>query len=162
MKRTEKVSADWLSLVALPEVSEIEVGVFGSEGDAQHKGGAAMSLAALATIHEFGALIKDKAGNVVGEIPARSFIRAWFDENEERVHAFFASRLVKLGPAKWDLSLEQTALWIQAEIQRRIRRGIAPKLAKSTVDRKGSSKPLIDSGALLAGILAKVNGKQAQ
>jgi hypothetical protein len=158
MKRTEKVSKTWKAFANLPEVTTIEVGVFQAEGAEKHSTNGKQTVADIAAIHEFGALITTGEGLTV--IPARSFIRAWFDENEDKIQAYFAQRLDKLGPERWTQALEQTALWIQSQIQRRIRKGIPPKLAQSTIDRKKSSKPLIDTGQLLAAILAKVDGKQ--
>lgn len=159
MKRTEKVSKAWKAFAELPEVTTIEVGVFQAEGAVKHRTDGKKTVAEIAAIQEFGALIRTQDGEGLTIIPARSFIRAWFDENEEKIQAFFAQRLEKLGPERWAQALNQTALWIQAQIQRRIRKGIRPKLAQSTIDRKGSSKPLIDTGQLLAAILAKVDGK---
>ena len=158
-------SADWLAFERLPEVLEIQAGIFAEQGERMKEvlegNSNGITLAEVANIHEFGALLKNKDGEVIGEIPARSFIRAWFDENEEQIQAAYLRLLNKHGPEHWDLAVQQLALWIQASIQRRIRRGLSPELADSTKARKKSSKPLIDTGQLLAAILAKVNGKIA-
>lgn len=163
MRVTDTKSKEWDAFEVLPEVWLIQAGIFKDQGDQVadvlegHAG--AITLGEVANIQEFGALLKNEEGEVVGEIPARSFIRAWFDENENRIQAVFLSRIKKLGLAEWRLALDQTALWIQSDIQRRMRRGIGPKLAKSTSDRKNSTKQLIDTGQLLAAIIAKVDGK---
>lgn len=165
MKVTDTKSDDWSAFEKLPEVWVIKAGIFQEQAETTatvlegHAG--AITLGEVANIQEFGALLKNADGEVIGEIPARSFIRAWFDENEARIQAVFLNRISKLGPDKWHEALEQTALWIQSDIQRRIRRGIGPKLADSTAARKKSTKPLIDTGQLLAAILAKLDGKIA-
>lgn len=165
MRVTDKKSAEWDAFEALHEVWLIQAGIFQDQADKVkevlegHEG--PITLGEVANIQEFGALLKNSEGEVVGEIPARSFIRAWFDENEDRIQAVFLKRISKLGPGQWRMALDQTALWIQADIQRRMRRGIAPALAKSTSDRKHSTKPLIDTSQLLSSILAKVDGKIA-
>ncbi len=163
MRVTDKKSADWDALQALPEVWLIEAGLFRDQAADAHEAleghDSAITIGEVGNIQEFGALLKNSDGDVIGEIPARSFIRAWFDENEERIQAVFLQRLTKLGPAHWQQALDQTALWIQADIIRRVRRGIAPPLAASTIANKGSTKPLIDTGQLMAALLAKVNGK---
>ncbi len=165
MKRSETKHADWIAFARLPSEIVITAGIFQEEGarpkrkgKGQKRGGK-MTLAEIANVHEFGALLKNADGEVIGEIPARSFIRAWFDANEGRIQAKFVERLSKVGPANWALAFDQVALWIEAELKRNIRRGIPPPLAAETIRRKRSSKPLIDTGQLLNAILAKVDGK---
>ena len=159
-------SDGWKAFERLPEVLEITAGVFAEQGERLKEvlegSPSGITLAEVANIHEFGALLKNKDGDVIGEIPARSFIRAWFDENEARIQGMYLKLLDKHGPEQWETAVQQLALWIQGEIQRRIRRGIDPPLAESTKERKKSSKPLIDTGQLVASIMAKVNGRFAR
>lgn len=164
MKRSEVVSKDWIAFMSLPSEITIEAGIFqdkGSEPKKRGKGGrkSKLTLIEIAAVHEFGALLKDAAGEVIGEIPQRSFLRAWFDANQERVQAEFVRRLSIEGPENWARALNQVALWIEAELRRNVRRGIPPPLAEETKRRKRSSKPLIDTGQLVNSIMAKVNGK---
>ena len=51
-----------------------------------------------------------------------------------------------------DAALEQFGAWSKGEIQARIARGVPPPNAASTVKRKGSSTPLIDTGILRSSI----------
>lgn len=121
---------------------KIAVGVFEADGQVDVGGGT--TLIEVAIINEFG-----------GEgIPARSFLRAWFDENKERAQK--ALMVLLQGVIKGDTqpkqALERFGLWLQGEIQRRIAQGIPPTNADSTIAKKGSSKPLIATGQLRSSI----------
>ena len=123
----------------------IEVGVL--DGERPH-GDDAVSILEVAVFNEFG----------TATIPERSFIRAWFDENE----AGLRQDLVKLmqsvvrGQRTPDQILELLGQRCVGQIQARIAAGIAPDNAPSTVARKGSSTPLIDTGALRSSISYRV------
>lgn len=52
--------------------------------------------------------------------------------------------------------LERVGLWAQGSIQQRISDGIPPPNAESTIRRKGSSTPLIDTGQLRTSIKYRV------
>lgn len=164
MKRTETKSTDWIAFERLPREFTIEAGIFEEKGRERKKPGKgqkapSLSLIEIAAVHEFGALLKNKLDEVIGEIPQRSFLRAWFDANLERIEATLLRRLDVEGPANWERAVNQWALWIEAELKRNLRRGIPPPLADETIERKGSTKPLIDTGQLVNSIMAKVNGK---
>ena len=163
MIKKDTKSAAWADLVRLPSEITIEAGIFQEEGSQPKKSRknrkTKLSLVEIAACHEFGSLIKNAAGAVLGEIPQRSFLRAWFDANEERIQAYFVRRLAIEGPENVDRAMNQLALWIEGEIRRNIRRRIPPPLATETIRRKGSTVPLIDTGQLINAILAKVDGK---
>lgn len=130
----------------------IKVGVLdkdGGEPKTEHDGTAGdVTLADVATWMEFG----------TEKIPARSFIRAWFDENEERVGKMLhvMLRSVIEGKRTREQALELLGQKFAAEIQARIASGIDPPLAESTIKRKGSSTPLIDTGQLRSAISYEV------
>jgi hypothetical protein len=164
MKRTDTKSTDWIAFERLPSEILIEAGIFQEKGAERKKGrkAAKLSLLEIAACHEFGALLKDATGEVIGEIPQRSFLRAWFDANEEKVQAAFVRRLSQEGPENWAKALNQVALWIEAELKRNVRKGGTPPfepLKEATKERKKSTKPLIDTGQLVNAIMAKVDGK---
>lgn len=109
---------------------------------------------ALATIHEFGS---PAAG-----IPERSFIRASIDANQAKYFRFvqkLAGRVV-LGQVSTERVLNLLGLLMVSDIQARIESGIGPPLKQATIDRKGSSKPLIDSGILKNSITHTVEKKR--
>jgi len=85
------------------------------------------------------------------KIPERSFMRTTFDEQEGELSKYF-SRLydrLKRGQTTVYDALKNIGLRHSNDIKRTITyRNILPALAPSTVKRKGSSKTLIDSGAL--------------
>lgn len=84
------------------------------------------------------------------KIPERSFIRSAFDKNVRKYQR------ACLREAKKALLLKQTPEQAigrvgeiaKADIIRGINRGISPPLKAATIRRKGSSKPLIDTGQL--------------
>lgn len=127
----------------------ITTGVHGDEGEQLHDS-EGVSIADVASFAEFG----------LGQ-PQRSWLRAWFDENSHRLEAMLAKQLQAAMTAgeSFEWAMERTALWMQADIQRRIRNRISPPNAASTIARKGSSTPLIDTGVFRSAILSYFEGK---
>jgi hypothetical protein len=125
----------------------IEVGVFGAPGEAEHKGTPGLTVLQVGTFQEFG----------LG-VPERSFIRAYFDENAEALQKMSARLMASLidGKRTRDQCLELLGLRMVAEIQKRIAAGISPPNAQSTIDRKKSSTPLVDTGQLRSSISYRV------
>lgn len=126
----------------------LTVGVHDDAGGGAHGGGTVIDVA---TKNEFG----------LG-VPQRSFIGAWADERR----AMHEDHLVKLGEAlvkgtvkDVKFGLAQLGEVYVGEVQSRIAGGIAPPNAPSTIARKGSSTPLIDTGVLRSSIAAKVDGQ---
>lgn len=132
--------------------SRVKVGVLDDapkeEGDS--RAGGDLSLLEVAALHEFGA---PDAG-----IPQRSFIRAGVDKNlpviRQTQHALAVQ--VMRGQATLPVALDRLGAKVAALLQNRIARGIDPPNAASTIARKGSSKPLVDTGQLKASITWKV------
>jgi hypothetical protein len=108
------------------------------------------TLAEIAAFQEFGTV----------HIPERSFLRATVDQGQEQIRTLqrklgraVVSNKQRMDPRR---ALELLGLRITSMIQARIRGGIDPELAQSTIDRKGSSTPLIDTGQLIQSIAFKV------
>lgn len=115
-------------------------------GNAQRDGSEELTNVDVAYIHEFGSL--------ENSIPERSFVRAPFSKNREKYLDTLAAVVEKsfsgkMKPAK---GLELIGAQMAADMQNEIRRGIPPANAPSTVARKNSSKPLIDTGQLVNSI----------
>ncbi len=93
--------------------------------------------AALGAIHEFG----------LGRVPARSFIRAWVDENQRGWMRWLKERLYAalMGREAWADNFGKYAV---EGIRARINLGISPPLEEETVRRKGHATPLIESEQL--------------
>jgi len=160
----------------------VQVGVFGAKASADHGGKPNIEIAAA---HELGATINHPGGTAyfIGAdgmahfvsdatatralprtkphkivIPERSFLRATFDQKTDNI-AKTAKKLqnqVIAGKLDTKKALETLGLYIKGLIQRRISSGIPPPLKPATIKRKGSSKPLIDTGQLRASIDHKV------
>lgn len=128
----------------------VKVGVLEDKGsEAKHdedEEPGEMTVLEVATIHEFGA---PAAG-----IPARSFIRGTVDEEAGEITAAQRKLAIAVLSGKLEVgrALNQLGALVSARIQRRIARGIQPPLLPRTVARKGSSKPLVNTGQLRSSI----------
>ena len=106
--------------------------------------------AELLAVHEFGT--KD------GRIPERAPIRSSMAKHQDKYVTTHAENLRKVvrGDMPFDKSLDLLGLRAAADVQQNIRDGDFVPLAQSTIDRKGSSKPLIDSGGMRQAITHEV------
>lgn len=127
---------------------EVAVGVL--EGSVDGEGA---SIAEYATYNEFG----------TGDIPARPFMAMSFDENKAQIDSDF----IKQGKAMAAGRITtQHALTVIGQKQAdRIKntitgRDITPRLAASTVSaKKGSTKTLVDTGAMVNAVHISVRGR---
>lgn len=127
---------------AMLEKAYVKVGVLASKGgSAKHEDGK-LSLIEIAAIHEFG----------LGSSPERSFIRHTFivrvAEDLAKKTAELARAVImdRVAPMR---ALEMLGMWGASEVKKTITEDdIPPPLAQSTIDAKGSSKPLVDTGLL--------------
>lgn len=118
----------------------VEVGILATEGDAEK--GPGLTLFEVAEQHEFGF-----------GVPERSFIRAFFDENEDEVRKMLVKHMPDtLGKSDKKEVMHKLGIWLVAKCQTRIRAHIEPALSPMTVQLKGSSTPLIDTGQLWTSI----------
>lgn len=161
----------------LPRRITITVGVHADDGAQPHEvandttpGAAndterALTVAEIATIHEFGlpGPFPTRSGGVFPGIPQRSFIRAWFDEQQEFIAKTLTSQmaLVVAGKLTPEVAGQRIALAFEGSMKQRISRGIPPPNARRTILAKGSSKPLIDTGQLRNAIRARADVETA-
>ena len=130
----------------------VRVGIQGPEASAPKEGGredAPLSNVEVAATHEFG----------IGQ-PRRSFLADTFDLQQPALH-LMAERVaerVMLGKMPLRVGLEVLGHFMRNAIVDRIDAGIEPESADATIQRKGSSKPLIDKGQLKASITHLVEG----
>lgn len=98
------------------------------------------SLIEIGAIHEFGAK----------HIPERSFLRVPLRASQKEFASAFKRIMPKVanGDMTMPQALEQIGAKAASVSQEAISAGIEPANAESTVKRKGSSKPLIDTGRL--------------
>jgi len=153
---------------ALPKKQiRVTVGVHGDDGSERHVANdtaeADLTVVDVGTFHEFGVgpftvqtFSADGSASVHEHpgIPQRSFIRAWFDESQDFIRQTLESqmKLVVAGKLTVDQAKDRIALAFEGSVKQRIARGIAPPLAQSTIEKKKSSKQLIDRGQLRAAV----------
>lgn len=131
----------------------VTIGVHEKEGSVKKESDGAtkepLKLVEVATFHEFG----------TENITQRSFIRANDADNYRKYKQMIAEIKDKIIFNEFGIAQGLGLLGeaIRADIQRKIRSGISPALKPSTIARKGSSTPLIDTGQLINGITYKVN-----
>lgn len=124
-----------------------------------------VTLAAIGTVHEFG--------SADGRIPQRSYLRSTVDERRrEYAKALRAaadaalvevvrSRRVNLDAVR--RKFERVGAFAVGDVKRKITDLRTPPNAPSTIRRKGSDNPLIDTGRLRASIDFEVRlGKAAR
>jgi len=124
----------------------VAIGVLEDSGD--HGDG--LSVAEVATFNEFG----------TETIPERSFIRSTVDQNFnnylERSRKLQSKVILQELSVKEALSVLGES--IQSDIIKTINAGVDPENDPKTIERKGSSTPLIDTGQLKQSIRYKVDG----
>lgn len=164
----------------------VQVGIYGGEATADHGGVPNIKVAAT---HEYGLVLDHPGGTayfldndgrahfVSNEkatpdmprtqphkipVPERSFIRATVDLYSKKIGALAKGLQSKVfaGEMETKQALETLGLYVKGLIQSRISKGIGPPLKAATIRRKGSSKPLIDTGQLRASIDSKVNNAE--
>jgi hypothetical protein len=109
---------------------------FPAEFDEKVKGSENFNLVSLAAVLEFGN----------EHIPARPVLRQTLEENHEKYTTLFIQWFDQGVPAAQ--IYERLAVMAQGDVQMNIVKGEWVANAKSTIKRKKSSKPLIDTGKM--------------
>ena len=82
-------------------------------------------------------------------MPSRPFLRKSVDENESKIKEFLEGEVKALvNGADVEQILKEIGLFQKDLIQEKITEGSFASNADSTIQRKGSSKPLIDTGRM--------------
>lgn len=138
--------------------SHVKVGILAGKGADTPGDDTSLTLAQIAAIHEYGA----PAAN----IPERSFLRSTFRRHSAALGSTTA-RLAKLVLARKltnTAALNLLGMWASSKVKREITgaQHIPPPLAEkrsptgrllwSTAERKGSDRPLVDTGQLVNSI----------
>lgn len=148
---TDRGADGLLSRLRRAAGARVRVGVLEEATKAtREEEGSPLTLLEVAAIHEFGA---PAAG-----IPQRSFIRAGVDTQLaeiQRVQRALAGQTIR-GAITLDVALDRLGAKVSALLQNRIAAGIDPPNSAATIARKGSSKPLVDTGQLKAAITWRV------
>jgi hypothetical protein len=94
--------------------------------------------------HEFG----------TADVPQRSFLRDTADRNSLAYRRFLRKAMERAAKGKFLASqaFKLVGFKVASDVKERIRAHIPPPNAPSTIKKKGSSTPLIDTGSLLNSI----------
>lgn len=89
--------------------------------------------------------------------PERSFLRATFDEKQREIKEFIAQLMYKISGLEitTEQALNQLGAFGVKLVVQKIDSQIPPPNAPSTIARKGSSTPLIDSGQMRQTLLSQ-------
>jgi len=128
----------------------VKVGVTENVGSQTVGGGA--TLAQIAAWNELGVLgppMSENGGNK-WFIPPRPFIRGFVDGKREQIQKTLdkLAKLVTEGKLTAETAMARLGEFGQSGVKSYIRIGVFTPNASSTVARKGSSKPLMDTGTL--------------
>jgi len=119
-----------------------------------------VNVAQVAAVHEFGATITHENG-AKSVIPARPFMRPTVAEKgSEWVDMLAAgARSVLTGGATAPQVMEVVALRAAADVAKTISKITSPPLSPLTIARKGSTKPLVDTGQMIQAVTGIVEKK---
>jgi len=144
---------------------QVEIGIF---ADASRDG--AVPMLVIAAANEFGAKIPKRQARFEDLddgnpekwiiIPERSYLRAWFDENVDALQATMERLIGQVveGKISGRAALETIGGYVVTHVQAYMVDLKTPPNAPSTIARKGSSNPLIDTGQLKDAITWRVVG----
>jgi hypothetical protein len=132
------------------------IGIQGQEASKKHPNADGLTVAEVGSFHEFGI-----------NVPRRSFLRDWFDENKETLSKRLRNIAKRIASPHSKMTSKKGLNIFGAisvgEIQSRITSGIFPPLSEVTKKRRAGTKkgtisatPLIDTGQLRSSITWKV------
>lgn len=145
-----------------PEGAGVYVGIRQGKG-AEHDADSDVTLAEYATENEFG----------TAKIPERSFLRSTMDEQAEKYQGMIAQAVTTtidnargstsvvrgfVGLGGFRTALERLGVVAVGDVKRKIVTGPFTPNSPVTIARKGSSRPLIDTGRLRNSIESEVRG----
>ncbi len=124
--------------------SVVKAGILAKDGSNNHSEG--ITVFQIGMIHEFGAPEKN--------IPRRSFIRVPIENNIKEITKLIENnhRLVSENSMSAEVALDRIGIKAQNTIKESFRKNDWKPNSRATVKRKGSSRPLIDTGQLIGSI----------
>lgn len=128
--------------------SRISVGLHAKEGQEAHRG-EAVNAKSPVTVLDIGTWAEFGIGQ-----PERSWLRAWYDATNTKSREEIRTMLkaIVAGRISAEAGLNQLGARFVGEIQARIAQGIPPPNAPSTIAKKGSSTPLVNTGQFRSSI----------
>lgn len=149
VKITDKVTADGKKLQKiLKELAEKEVRIGFQQGKATEEDGT--DLCDIAAWNELGTV----------NMPSRPFLRMSVDDNSDKINTFISAQkksIISGEPA--DRILKKIGIFQKDLIQEKITSGSFAPNAPSTIQAKGSSKPLIDTGRMRQSVNFEIKQK---
>lgn len=120
--------------------SGIQVGIFGSDDS---------EVLLYASVHEFGAPSIN--------VPERSFIRRTFDEKESDINNVVEDMFIRYldGSIDYEACMDVIGEYLVGLVKQTIVNMDSPPLKQSTIDSKGSSGVLVDTGRMIDSITYK-------
>lgn len=117
-----------------------------------HKGGTKMTVAQIAALMEFGS--RD------GKVPERAALRSMLASNVDEIKKLCGKLCLQIASGKMDKkrALGVLGQFLVDKTRSKIQEGLPPPNAASTVRRKGSNKPLIDTGQLVGSVEWEIRG----
>ncbi len=124
--------------------SVVKAGILAKDGSENHSEG--ITVFQIGMIHEFGVPEKN--------IPRRSFIRVPIENNIKEITKLIENnhKLVSENTMSAKTALDRIGIKAQNTIKESFRNNDWKPLKRATVKRKGSSRPLIDTGQLIGSI----------
>ena len=124
--------------------SVVKAGILAKDGSNNHSEG--ITVFQIGMIHEFGAPEKN--------IPRRSFIRVPIENNIKEITKLIENnhKLVSENSMSAKVALDRIGLKAQNTIKKSFRDNDWKANSRATVKRKGSSRPLINTGQLVGSI----------
>ena len=149
VKVTDRMTADGKKLQKmLKELAEKEVRVGFQAGKATEEDGT--DICDIAAWNELGTV----------HIPARPFLRQSVDDNVSKINSFLQSKKKDLvRGVSAEQVLKEIGIFQKDLIQEKITEGNFTPNAESTVKKKGSSKPLIDTGRMRQSVNYEIKSK---
>ena len=129
---------------ALREVMSDSFVLVGIHEDKSQRSGGEINNATLGAVHEFG----------TNNIPARPWLNPGVASGEKE-YLSIIERVLNDGE-QLDVAMERVGVVAVGKVQKYMRDLRTPPNAPSTIKRKGSSNPLIDTGALRQSVTYKV------
>ena len=124
--------------------SVVKAGILAKDGSENHSEG--ITVFQIGMIHEFGVPEKN--------IPRRSFIRVPIENNIKEITKLIENnhKLVSENVMSAEVALNRIGIKAQNTIKESFRNNDWKANSRATVKRKGSSRPLIDTGQLIGSI----------
>lgn len=149
---TERTHKGWHELQKLAHAGKPQVNVgYLEDGKGGQKHGAYTN-AEIGAVHEFGV----PAGEGRPAIPERSHLRSTLDEKKSEIIDLQKKLLRGVFDGKLDVekALNVLGLKVVSDIKRKITSGpgVPPPNAPSTIEAKGSDRPLVDTSQLVNSI----------